>query len=156
MKKILTILMLLCLSMGAMAQKGQTAIGANLLYGNDTNLGVAAKLRYNITDKLRVEPAFEYFFKHDHVSTWDLGASLQYLIPVAPQVQVYPLAGLAYFKSKVSGHGYEASGDGKVGFNLGAGVDFPLSSCILSLEAKFQIVDGWDQLVVGAGFAIPF
>ena len=45
MKKILTILMLLCFSMGAMAQKGQTALGANLLYGNDTNLGVAAKLR---------------------------------------------------------------------------------------------------------------
>ena len=156
MKKFLTILMLLCFSMGVMAQKGQTSLGANLLYGNDTNLGVAAKLRYNITDKLRVEPAFEYYFKHDYVSTWDLGASLQYLIPVASQVQVYPLAGLAYFKSKIHEHGWEASGDGKVGFNLGAGVDFPLSSCTLSLEAKFQIVDGWDQLVVGAGFAIPF
>ena len=156
MKKILTILMLLCLSMGAMAQKGDASIGANLLYGTDTNLGIAAKMRYNVTDQFRVEPAFEYFFKHDYVSMWDLGANLHYVFPVSDVINVYPLAGLAYFKSKVSGHGYEASSDGKVGFNLGAGVDFPLSSCILSLEAKFQIVDGWDQLVVGAGFAIPF
>ena len=156
MKKILTILMLLCLSMGAMAQKGDASIGANLLYGTDTNLGIAAKMRYNVTDQFRVEPAFEYFFKHDYVSMWDLGANLHYVFPVTDMIQVYPLAGVSYFKSKVHGQGFDVESDGKIGFNLGGGVDIPLGGFILNLEGKFQLVDGTNQFVIGAGFAIPF
>lgn len=168
MKKFCLLLFCLFMGMGAFAQQGEKSLGLNLLYGNDTNIGLSAKMRYSITDKWRVEPAFEYFFKHDYFSMWDLGANLHYVIPATETISVYPLAGLAYFRgtadlSELSeyfkdffGLELENASGGKVGFNLGVGGDFRLKGCTLSLEAKFQLIDGGNQLVVGAGFAIPF
>lgn len=77
MKKIFLffIVFFACISV-SYAQQGQSAVGVYLNYGNDTNLGLGVKYRYSFNDNWRLEPAFNYYFKHDYVSLWDLGANV--------------------------------------------------------------------------------
>lgn len=160
MKKVYLLLVCLCVCvMSASAQQGDQKIGAQFLYGNETNVGLGLKYRYNITDRVRVEPAFDYFFKHDHVSAWDLMANFHYLFPVADQFKLYPVAGLGYFRAK--GHGSDFGGenhsDGRLAVNLGGGVDLKVSSNLtLDLQLKYQINDLADQLVLSIGASFAF
>ncbi len=160
MKKFLVMLVCMCaFATASYAQQGQGMAGINLLYGNDTNIGLGVKYRYGLTDNLRIEPHFNYFFKHDYFSMWDLGANFHYVFPVAETVGIYPLAGLAYSNGKAHGSdfGGEDVSDGKISINLGCGADFQMASNItLSIEAKYQIIDNVNQLVVAAGVAFAF
>ncbi|WP_297328842.1 porin family protein [uncultured Bacteroides sp.] len=162
MKKILVLLVCLCACFAtSYAQKGESALGLNLNYGNDTKIGMGVKYRYGLTDQLRLEPAFNYYFKHDYVSMWDLGANLHYLFPVAKQISVYPLAGIGYAQAKgyVSDivDGADDVTEGKIAINLGAGVDFKVASnTVIDLELKYQIIDSYNQLVLSAGVAFTF
>lgn len=162
MKKILVFLVCLCACVAtSYAQKGESALGINLNYGNDTNVGLGVKYRYNLSDHIRIEPAFNYYFKHDYASMWDLNANFHYLCPVAENITVYPLAGLGYANAtahlKDLGEGWENVSDGKITVNLGAGADFQVSSSVkLNLELKYQIVDSYNQLVLSAGVIFAF
>lgn len=162
MKKILVFLVCLCACVAtSYAQKGESALGFNVNYGNDTNVGLGVKYRYNLSDHIRIEPAFNYYFKHDYVSMWDLNANFHYLCPVAENITVYPLAGLGYANAtahlKDLGEGWENVSDGKITVNLGAGADFQVSSSVkLNLELKYQIVDNYNQLVLSAGVIFAF
>ena len=161
MKKILVLLVCLCACVAtSYAQKGESSLGVNLNYGNDTNIGLGVKYRYGITDQLRIEPAFNYYFKHDYASMWDLGANLHYVFPVADVVSLYPLGGLSYARSKAYlsdlNLGDDVS-DGKIAVNLGGGVDFKVASnVVVNLELKYQIVEDYNQLVVSAGVSFAF
>lgn len=47
--------------------------------------------------------------------------------------------------------------DGKFGINLGAGVDFKVAAALtVGIEAKYQIVNDFNQLVVSAGITYCF
>lgn len=161
MKKFLVLLVALvaCFSV-SYAQQGQSAVGVYFNYGNETNLGLGVKYRYSFTDNWRIEPAFNYFFKHDYVSLWDLGANVHYLFHAGDKVNIYPLAGLHY--ANATAHmkdlGFdENESDGKFGVNLGAGVDFKVAPALtVGVEAKYQIIDEFDQLVVSAGITYCF
>lgn len=69
MKKILVFLVavIACCTV-SQAQQGQSAVGVYLNYGNETNVGLGLKYRYSFNDNWRIEPAFDYYFKHDYVS----------------------------------------------------------------------------------------
>ena len=55
------------------AQKGRQAIGFGLSYGTEIeSAGLGIKYQYNITNPLRIEPSFNYFFENDNVSMLDL------------------------------------------------------------------------------------
>lgn len=158
MKKILILLVCLCACVTtSYAQKGESALGANLNFGNETNFGIGVKYRYSFTDNWRIEPVFNYYFKHDYVSMWDLGANMHYVIPVASNISVYPLAGVEYTNATLDLGGSENINDGQIAINLGAGVDFKVSSNItIDLGLKYQIIDNWNQLVVNAGVSFAF
>lgn len=162
MKKYLLLLVFLCGCIGTTyAQKGESAIGFNLNYGDDTNLGLGIKYRYSFTDNWRIEPAFNYYFKHDYLSMWDLGANVHYLFPVAPQVSLYPLGGVSYSCATAHlaswGEGWHNVHDGNIGINLGGGVDFKVAPTVkLNLELKYQIVDSRNQLILSAGASFAF
>lgn len=92
---------------------------------------------------------------------WDLGANMHYVIPVAGNISVYPLAGLEYSNAKAHiaewGEGWKDINDGQIAINLGAGVDFKVSSNVtIDLGLKYQIIDNWNQLVVNAGVSFAF
>lgn len=157
MRKVLLLLVCMCACVAtSYAQKGESALGVHLNYGNDSNLGLGVKYRYGITEHLRIEPAVNYYFKHDYASMWDMEANLHYLFPVADNVSIYPLGGLGYARATAHlsdlGIGWKNVSDGKIAVNLGAGMDFRVASNIkLNLELKYQIVDNFNQLVLSAG-----
>lgn len=75
------------------------AIGVNVTYGTELgSVGFGVKGQYRFIDQFRGEAAFEYFLKKDNVSAWDVNVNLHYLIPVANNLKVYPLAGVTYMR----------------------------------------------------------
>ena len=160
-KKILSVACVLAMSTVAFAQsKGDMAFGGNLNYGSETSLGIGAKFQYGITDRLRLEPEINYYFKKDNVSYWDLGANLHVLFPIASDVTLYPLVGMGYGHGKADlGDGY-TYGDGYFQAKIGVGADFKLSSSWkLNIEPKYQFMDAGDdngQFVLSVGLAYSF
>ena len=67
MKKFFVLMIVAVLGCGAaMAQKGQMAVGGNLLYGTEiNNVGLGAKFQYGITNEIRGEASFNYYFRNN-------------------------------------------------------------------------------------------
>ena len=81
-------------------------------------------------------------------------------IELAEKINVYPLAGLHYANAtahlKDLGLGDNES-DGKIGVNLGAGADFKVASSLsIGVEAKYQIIEDFNQFVISAGITYSF
>lgn len=180
MKKLLMIVSFIALGIvTAFAQKGEKAIGINLGYGSEvSNVGLGAKFRYGITDAIRTEASFDYFFKKDGLSMWDINLNAHYLFHLSDKLNVYPLAGLTYTNWKMAGYdidlgnfeGFgndwgdyvedstdESSKSGKFGVNLGAGIEYGLTSNLsIGFEVKYQLIADFNQAVLGIGVAYKF
>ena len=102
MKKLTLLIVCLIAGMATAAaqSQGDKALGLNLNYASETSFGLGGKFQYNLTNHVRIEPEFNYYFKHDHVSFWDLGVNFHYLFPVAADVAIYPAVGLGYANAK--------------------------------------------------------
>lgn len=81
MKKIFIFLGLMFVMLSSTyAQKGRQAIGFGLSYGTEIeSAGLGIKYQYNITNPLRIEPSFNYFFENDNVSMLDLNVNFHSL-----------------------------------------------------------------------------
>lgn len=102
MKKIFLSLCIALVSVCSYAQQGTTAAGIYGAFGTEnSNFGLGAKVQYGITDALRAEAQFEYFFKKDYMTNMNVGVNLHYLIPISDKFRVYPLAGISYVYWKV-------------------------------------------------------
>lgn len=162
MKKIILTLAITLVSVCSFAQvKGDKSVGVNLSYGTEIeSVGLGVKGQYNITNALRAEASFDYFFEKDYLSMWDINANLHYLFPITNNFRVYPLAGLTYTNWKVS---FEEAGidisstTGKFGINLGAGAEYDLSDKFyVGVEAKYQLISDLDQMIFGIGLGYKF
>ena len=160
MKKIA--LLLVCLIAGittSFAQRaGDGSLGLNLNYASETSFGIGTRFQYNLTEYVRIEPEFNYYFKHDYCSFWELGANFSYLFPVASDVVVYPLAGLGYMHGKADiDDAFGDKSDGSFQAKLGAGVEFKLlPTTKLIIEPKYQFNDFENQFIITAGIAYCF
>ena len=151
------------MSLSASAQAGDKALGAQLVFGSETNsFGLGVKGQYYFTDQIRGEGSFDYFFKNKGVSMWDINANVHYLFDVANKVKVYPLAGLGYtnwsYKYEYPGHSVIEGSDGRLAINLGGGAEYELTKDLsVNAELKYQIVsNNYSQLVLGVGVAYKF
>ena len=139
----------------AMAQKGQMAVGGNLLYGTEINsVGLGAKFQYGILDNVRGEASFNYYFSNHGYHMWDLNVNGHYLFDVAPKFRAYPLAGLTIVNKT-----YNDIDDGitRLGLNLGGGCEYDLTpSVTVNAEVKYSIVSSIDQAVLSIGAAYKF
>ncbi|MCL2413927.1 MAG: porin family protein [Bacteroidales bacterium] len=173
--KVAIIAIALSTSFAANAQQGQMAAGANLFIGgsNETFFGLGVKFQYNVTDPIRLEGSFLWFFPKTETvpgfpplipsqdvsrNIWDLSVNAHYLFPISgTQLTIYPLAGLGWFgaRSSIGGTNIGAS---RFGFNLGGGVDFPITeTIILNFEARYKLVSNWDNpYFIGIGAAFRF
>ncbi len=171
MKKMILIALALFIGMGIQAQsvKGDLAAGANVSYGTKdgfSNFGIGAKLQYNLTDAIRIEPSATYFLKKDYISMWDVNVNLQYLFNVADKLTFYPLAGVSLVGVKAEYDGFEFAGyeigggsasDSKFGFNVGVGAQYWLTEIFaLNFDAKYQIVSDFDRPVFSLGGVYKF
>ena len=151
------------MSLSASAQAGDKALGAQLVFGSETNsIGFGVKGQYYFTDHIRGEGSFDYFLKNKGISMWDINANVHYLFDVANKVKVYPLAGLGYtnwsYKYEYPGHSVIEGSDGRLAINLGGGAEYELTKDLsVNAELKYQIVsNNYSQLVLGVGVAYKF
>ena len=162
MKKLLLLVCAAVMSLSASAQAGDKALGAQLVFGSETNsFGLGVKGQYYFTDQLRGEASVDYFFKNKGVSMWDINANVHYLFDVADKFKVYPLAGLGYtnwsYKYEYAGAPVVEGSDGRLAVNLGGGVEYELTKNLnVNAEAKYQIISNYNQLVLGVGVAYKF
>jgi len=161
MKKIFTIMCALMLGMGlaqAQVQQGETAVGANLVYGSEIeSLGLGARFQYGILDHLRAEVGFNGFFQHNHTSWWDVNLNAHYLLGLwNQQLYFYPLVGVNYTMTKVKVEGVSDE-ENHIGLNVGAGVEYELNEHFgVNLEYRHTIVRKVDQGIIGLGVNYKF
>ena len=147
----------------------QFAVGVHTLYGTDVaNLGIGVRARYDINDQFRADGNFNYYFKKNGLEFWDINANLHYLFNITDRFAAYPLGGLGYVNASRSYDFPEYIGgklvttrrtetDGRLGVNLGGGVDFQLTDDLyLNGEVKYQIASGYNQAVMSAGIVYKF
>ena len=162
MKKLLLLVCAAVMSLSASAQAGDKALGAQFVFGSETNnIGLGVKGQYYFTDQLRGEASVDYFFKNKGVSMWDINANVHYLFDVADKFKVYPLAGLGYtnwsYKYEFPGLPVVEGSDGRLAINLGGGAEYELTKDLsVNAELKYQIISNYNQLVLGVGVAYKF
>lgn len=162
MKKLLLLVCAAVMTLSASAQAGDKALGAQFVFGSETNsIGLGVKGQYYFTDQLRGEASVDYFFKNKGVSMWDINANVNYLFDVADKVKVYPLAGLGYtnwsYKLEYDNVTLAKGTDGRLAVNLGGGAEYELTKDLsVNAELKYQIINNYNQLVLGVGVAYKF
>lgn len=162
MKKILFLVCAMMMGMGvaqAQVHQGETAVGANLVYGSEIeSLGLGARFQYGILDQLRAEVGFNGFFEHNHTSWWDVNLNAHYLVGLSnDRLYIYPLAGVNYTMTKVKLPGEASDEENHVGLNLGAGVEYELTEHFgVNVEYRHTIIRKVDQGVFGVGLNYKF
>jgi len=143
--------------------RGRNAIGGNLFaVGADGvfSFGIGAKYQYSVTDPIRLEGSFSYFFPEHHSQgslsmsfNWrEFNVNVHYLFSLSDKVVLYPLAGLNIgmwnFEAGNFGEWSESESGTVFGFNLGAGIDFQISKTLtLNVESRYNIrFEGWGNL----------
>ena len=176
---VLAIILVACVS-SAFAQKGEMGGGVQLNYGTQIKgMGIGAKFQYGIADAVRVEPSFNYYFGKGGGNMFDFNLNAHYLFDVTPKVKVYPLVGIGFASLKFGGISYDGGdnwendypGDGEWSdedtsggsrsknftVNLGIGGEYQLTDRLaINVEAKYQIISNFNQLVIGAGVSYKF
>ena len=162
MKKLLTLVCAMMLGLGfaqAQVHQGETAVGANLVYGSEIeSLGLGARFQYGILDQLRAEVGFNGFFEHNHMSWWDVNLNAHYLVGLSnDKLYIYPLAGLNYTMVDFKGDLNPKGEENHVGLNLGAGVEYELTEHFgVNVEYRHTIIRKVDQGVFGLGINYKF
>ena len=153
----------------AQTEQGEKVIGVNLSGGfgdGYSNFGIGAKIQYNVLDNFRVEPAFNYFFKNDYVSMWDLSANFHYLFGLTDKFTLYPLAGIGVASAKAhlgdfaddlydDDYGFGNETTTKFAFNLGAGAEYMVTDRVsLNLEYKYKFCSDLNRshITLGVGY----
>ncbi len=167
MKKILFVILLTVVSMGAFAQKGSVSGHAKLGYQSDyKRFGVGVEGRYEIVDNIRLAPDVVFFFPKDKTWGADINLNVQYTFTnVVDKLTLYPLAGLNISNNRTSSRKIEYAGvvvESKshgftnFGFNLGGGLDYDLTAdTYLNFEMKYTFAD-WDYGQFMFGYGIRF
>ena len=157
MRRILLLMVaVLCITVASAQEKGETAVGAQVVYGSGdglSNIGIGA--------------SFTYFLKKDNINMWNAGVNVHYLFPVADAITLYPVAGAGIWGIKVSvpemdlgeygNYGGGSASNSEFGFNIGAGADFNLSEkFVINAELKYKVGGDSSRLLISAGVAYKF
>ena len=165
MKKFFVVMFVALAGLCASAQQGKLSIGADLGIApvlediGGTNFEIGAKVRYGLTDNVRLEGNIDYAFKASYVDMFDITANVHYVVPVSSKVAVYPLAGIGYGHSSISSSSHVGGVDFKISqgynrflFNIGAGADFQIGDGVcLNFELKYQYFKDFSRLPIKVG-----
>ena len=142
MRRILLLMVaVLCITVASAQEKGETAVGAQVVYGSGDGLS--------------------------NIGMWNAGVNVHYLFPVADAITLYPVAGAGIWGIKVSvpemdlgeygNYGGGSASNSEFGFNIGAGADFNLSEkFVINAELKYKVGGDWSRLLISAGVAYKF
>ena len=153
MKKLFVLMsMMFCIIGSAMAQKDIKAIGVHINYGTEIeSFSLGAKYQQNLTNEIRIEPSMNYHFEKGGVDLIDFNLNLHYIVPMASNIRLYPLAGLTFERwdfGKV---------ENRLGVNIGSGVEFDIAdNWMTNIELKYKLVKDLDQAVFTVGVVYMF
>jgi opacity protein-like surface antigen len=131
----------------ATAQKGDMAVGGNLIFGTGnsySHAGLGAKFYYNVTNPIRLAGEFDYFFKSNNIiNWWDFSVYGHYLFDITDKVNFYPLAGLGILGIHTE---FELFDNSQYLLHLvatlGAGVDYKLTDKLsLNFESRLKFYE---------------
>ena len=167
-RKIFTVVVLIIALVGGSAyaqEKGDMAVGANIVVGsftdskNSVDFGVGARFMYNITQPIRLDGSFNYYFGAS--APLDFSVNAHYLINVMPKLNVYPLVGLSIYAFGDDDDDDWSDDDystetvaGGLGLNIGGGAEYRLTDNIFGIvELKYNLGMGF---AASAGVAYKF
>ena len=163
MKKLLLIVALVAISMGAYAQTGSKSALVKAGYQTDyERFGIGLEGRYNFTDNIRFAPDVTFFFPKNHTTGLDININAHYVFPIQDGLSLYPLAGFAVVNNRVSsvdipGLGKTDSfGNTDFGFNLGFGGSYDITdNGFVNAELKYTFQDV-DCATFMIGYGVKF
>ncbi len=153
----------------ASADEGTHGIGVTFGYGvgshDMNNLGLGIRYNYMLSDNLRIEPSFMYYFDTDDFREKDLSLNLHYLFNMSDdKLHFYPIFGVtSIFGKEVeklaegSKKEFETDSFFRLGCNLGAGLQYDLTDDFsLVAEAKYKLVKKFDNVHFAVGCIMTF
>ena len=139
------------------------ALGVNLLFGSfNNNIGIGAKYQHFVTDNIRLEGSFGYYFPSNGLYAWDINANAHYVFRLSPKFAVYPLAGFSYsnwgLMLGILNNTTVYDHTGSLGANFGGGVQYFLTDNVfVNAEAREQVLSGnYSQTNVSVGIVARF
>lgn len=169
MKKLLMIMCLALMSVGAFAEKGDWNIGVDARYYLDSdykNFGVGAKFQWECLQNFRLETDLAHMFEKDGYQTYEAEVNLQYLLRIGHSgFAVYPIVGAKYRYGRYYTHFHYNNGElvsqsdpkwsGDINCQFGGGLEFPISEKVkINADCKYFAYD--DAPEVSVGVAVKF
>ena len=90
---MIAVMMISALSASAGDGKLTFGVDGNFGLNKDSRIGIGIKAQYMLTEKFRAEAKGIYYPKKYEVSQWNALGSIEYLIPAAEKINVYPIVG---------------------------------------------------------------
>lgn len=143
---------MLVISIGASAQVGDFSLNGKVGYQSEIKrFGIEVGGRYEIVQNLRLAPAVSFWFPKHELLGFNVDINALYKFPIAQStLDIYPLAGINMSNNRANKHVKSTD----FGFNLGAGLDYYLtSSDYLNFEFKYTFGGGdFATIMVGYGY----
>lgn len=154
--KSLFIAIALIVGMGtAYAQEGTHGAGVTFGFGTANgmnNFGLGVRYNYMLSDNVRIEPSFMYYFDTDDFTQKDLSLNAHYLFNMADdKFHIYPIFGVTTVFGKVVHH------YARLGCNLGVGLQYDINDDFALIgEAKYKLVKDFDNVHFAVGCLVTF
>ncbi|MDE6299600.1 MAG: porin family protein [Muribaculaceae bacterium] len=164
MKKILLSAAVMALGSAAAFAGNNMGIGVNIGAapviegaGSPTNFILGVKYQFQPTDLIRLEADADFGLKNKGTSTFNIMANEHFMIPVANQFSMYPLAGIGYGRlSHDVGGNVNATFD-KFAFNIGVGAEYDITKNFgVNFEFKYQYMADYNRLPILVGATYKF
>lgn len=158
MKTIKTVLFAMCLLGFSTAVNAQFRLGPSISFGTDTDLGIGAKAKFDLDDKFKISPSFNFLASSSEEtiigkvksSLFEINGDVHYAFSDNGNIMFYGLGGLNLVFASASIGGTSASNT-DIGLNLGAGGEYVIADKFNAFtEAKFGL-GGAEQLLITAG-----
>ncbi|MDE6443700.1 MAG: porin family protein [Muribaculaceae bacterium] len=122
-----------------------------------TNFIIGAKYQYNVTKLIRLEAAADFGLKDKGTSTFNAMANVHFMIPVANQFYMYPLAGIGYGHLSQDVGNHVNAGYDKFAFNIGVGAEYEITRNFgVNFEFKYQYMADYNRLPILVGATYKF
>jgi opacity protein-like surface antigen len=163
MKRLILVMMLavLCLGANAQTKQGYSSVGVTTGYAFDQdNVTFGVDYRICLFDNVRFAPSLTYLVKNDGLSAWNIDMNAHYIFKLSNQFGFYPLGGLdiAFWKYSI-GDGKWSYNDNqtRLGLNVGMGGEvYALQDLTVGLELKYLVTEDHSQPMFGVRIGYNF
>lgn len=148
---VVSVFLLILVSNGVNAQNNNSiGLNAGIVFLDEMDFAkVGVEFNTKMSEHFRFSPSIDAYIASS--SCVSINADVDYLINPYDKWQFFPIAGVAYVTDELD------LDFNRVGLNLGIGTQYDLSEKIaFNIKAKYQLLDGSDEIVLGIGLLRKF